>query len=327
MFQRIDDMWEEALTALTNTGDSHMSRNGGTHELLGYQAVLQDPQRTWLTNSQRALSPIYAASELLWYLSGEQNIERVFAYAPRYCDFAENGIAHGAYGFRMTSSPGWPMEISQLDAVIALLREKPGTRQAVLSLWHCSDLYHAILGDHKDLPCTLALQFILRGGFLHCVATMRSNDMWLGFPYDIFAFTTLQRLVAWEVNVRVGCYTHQVGSVHAYACNLDRIYEALKHPGVLAPDAHHWQRPAVFDLNTQIQHALMLERVAREMRLPPNVEELCPIFADLVLCAAAKWVPVDCEGVQSPALRKALYADTRRYGWSGKDDAVQETLG
>ena len=44
----------------------------------------------------------------------------------------------------------------------------------------------------KDIPCTLSLQFFLREAsdqlWLHTIATMRSNDAWLGVPYDTFNF-------------------------------------------------------------------------------------------------------------------------------------------
>ena len=45
---------------------------------------------------------------------------------------------------------------------------------------------------------------------------MRSNDLWMGFPYDVFQFTCLQTLLAMELDVELGTYTHVAGSLHLY---------------------------------------------------------------------------------------------------------------
>lgn len=46
---------------------------------------------------------------------------------------------------------------------------------------------------------------------------MRSNDVYLGLPHDIFAFTMLQEIAAREIGVGLGSYLHSVGSMHLYA--------------------------------------------------------------------------------------------------------------
>ena len=54
--------------------------------------------------------------------------------------------------------------------------------------------------------------------------TMRSQDLWLGFPYDIFANTVLQKLLAGWLGVALGEYHHYVDSLHLY----DEHVEAAK---------------------------------------------------------------------------------------------------
>ena len=48
------------------------------------------------------------------------------------------------------------------------------------------------------------MQFFVRSGALHAITHMRSNDIILGSPYDIFFFTMLQEMmaVALEVHFR-----------------------------------------------------------------------------------------------------------------------------
>jgi thymidylate synthase len=48
---------------------------------------------------------------------------------------------------------------------------------------------------------------------------MRSNDIWMGFPYDVFSFTAMQCLMAMELGLGIGTYTHIAGSLHLYERN------------------------------------------------------------------------------------------------------------
>ncbi|MDQ3153581.1 MAG: thymidylate synthase [Actinomycetota bacterium] len=69
---------------------------------------------------------------------------------------------------------------------------------------------------HRDVPCTLGYRFFLCGGRLHMHTTIRSQDLWLGFPYDVFAATLLQELLAGWLGIELGEYHHHVDSLHLY---------------------------------------------------------------------------------------------------------------
>ena len=54
---------------------------------------------------------------------------------------------------------------------------------------------------------------------LYMTTYMRSNDLWLGFPFDIFQFMNLQVLLCMDLadmGVTLGTYTHHAGSLHLY---------------------------------------------------------------------------------------------------------------
>jgi thymidylate synthase len=78
------------------------------------------------------------------------------------------------------------------------------------------------------MPCTISLQYLIRDDKLYAITTMRSNDAYLGFRNDLYCFTELQKKMAKELNVELGWYQHQVGSLHLYHDKLDKIIEALK---------------------------------------------------------------------------------------------------
>lgn len=310
--ESIDEMWIYALGPTMEMGRRLNSRAGVTNELLSYSATLRNLNYTWLCNPIRKLSPIYACAELLWYLSGEETVERVAAYAPQYAKFANDGIAHGAYGKR------WHGQWAALLSVLT----KEETRQAVLSCWRPSDLQDAASRKYNDLPCTLTLQFLIRDGGLHLITTMRSNDLWLGFPYDAFAFTTLQRLLATYLKLRPGIYTHQVGSIHVYERDFERVMNAIHNTGGILGRGHNWpchHDAPIYQLTKEFEIAAWLEEQARtKSQLDADrVAWLHPILRDCVLCASAKWMPIDETLITSPALKEALCADSRRYGCGG----------
>jgi len=85
--------------------------------------------------------------------------------------------------------------------------------------------------DHrasKDVPCTVSLHFMVRSGALELVVYMRSNDVWLGWPYDVVMFTVLQEAMATDLGLELGQYTHVDGSLHLYDTNREQV-EALIH--------------------------------------------------------------------------------------------------
>lgn len=288
-YATVDDMWKTIGITLLARGQSLASRVGGTRELLGYQGALQFPRQAWLWNEERRLSSTYGAAELLWYLSGKSDASLIHAYAPSYSNFLDDGIrANGAYGAR------W-CENNQLHNVVTALK-KAGSRQCVVTCWRSADLVTAALGASKDLPCTLTLQFLLRNDELHLIVTMRSNDVWLGMPYDIWCFTRLQLMIAGCLDVDVGQYIHQVGSLHVYDKNVERLEASVANsPGTFDPRPSASGFDCVQEMDRMIGRALALEDAFRHGQTQ-NVDAISnllgsnTILGDAVLCCASKWM-------------------------------------
>lgn len=282
---------------------------GETTELLGYHGNLDaSQQRTFVSNPVRALSPVYASAELLWYLSRESSIDGIKAYAPSYARYANDGKAHGAYGARwMSIIPPY----DQIFTVIKLLREKPETRQAVVQIWDGRDLIHSVAGDRNDIPCTLSWQFIVRGGALQMITTMRSQDVWLGMPYDVYVNTCIQRLIATELSLDVGVYTHNCGSLHFYEKNKLGVEKAEEQGVLVNPAPHDWKN-ALHDTMTYAPYAVGLEAAMRRGEVKaiglPHHEafKACGnMLQDALLCVSQQW-GYGSHQLQSPCLFKAL---------------------
>ncbi len=316
----IESLWWDAVVDVMRFGKNLDSRNGPCKELVGWSAKLVNTDFAFLTDPIRKLSASYAAAELIWYLSQETDIAGIVAYAPQYEKFAEDGKAFGAYGWRWRSNPGFISlagdDSSQLGVVCNLLSVSPSTRQAVVAHWDSGDLMHAVVGEKKDLPCTLSLQFLARDGQLHMITTMRSNDVWLGLPYDIFCFTGIQRIMADALGLGYGTYTHNVGSIHIYQQHFDRCKEVMArgpHPRLYATDGFYvptFKEMAIKTVCSPNNFATIAEKVGRLN--PELVSSSCSrsdtFLQDLVYCAWHKTVPRinSRELVRSAALKEGL---------------------
>jgi len=190
-------------------------RGLATHEDLNVTLRITDPGEVHVLRTRRKPNLRIAATEAMHLVGGISSLNQLDrASGGRFSQFANGGRLLGAYG---------PRAHDQLLAVERLLRRDPDTRQAMVSLWtgHEHDV------DSRDVPCTTTLQFFIRGGALHLRVTMRSNDAWLGLPYDLMMFSCLQRTMACALGVEPGEYSHSVGSMHLYERDLDAAYRVL----------------------------------------------------------------------------------------------------
>jgi thymidylate synthase len=162
--------------------------------------------RARLSRSESRGKVFSALGELLWYLSGSNATDQITHYISQYSQYDEDGIVFGAYGPRLRG------DTDQLASVVDLLRERPSTRRAVIQIFDGADL----LEPHKDVPCTCTLQFLNREAGLDLIVYMRSNDVFIGLPHDVFCFSMIQELVARSIAVDVGQYIHVAGSLHLY---------------------------------------------------------------------------------------------------------------
>lgn len=200
----------ELLSWLLDGGDPVIGRDGLTVERTGVTLTFPDPTQVLLPlGVNRRINARLAAVEALQLVSGTFDAVLIQRAAPTYTRVLESpdSLERGAYGPRLRY---------QLEQVYVELRDRPTSRRAVLSIWNEEDLYHA-----GDRPCTLSLQFLLRERGLELHVTMRSQDAWLGVPYDVFMFSQLQLSLAHQLGVGVGRYVHHVGSLHVYARDRD----------------------------------------------------------------------------------------------------------
>lgn len=172
--------------------------------------LLDSPYDALPLRTGRLLNRGLAAAEALQLIGGISTPQLLVRIAPQMAQYLDDGRFHGAYGERVKH---------QVAAACTRLQHDPGTRQAVVVLW---DAWLDNLPAKRDYPCTVALQFEVDDRTRLCLNVfMRSNDAWLGLPYDLFQFAQLQLSVARALSRPLGWYRHTVLSMHLYERDLE----------------------------------------------------------------------------------------------------------
>ncbi len=202
-------------------------RGQNVKEILGASFTIKNPRDRIPYVVGRKFSMSYMVAELIWYLSGDNSTDWISKYSAFWKDISDDGVtANSAYGARLFKPHDKIAQgrYTQLDYVLEELRRDPDSRRAVMHLRVPDDSIDAKL----DVPCTLALQFFIRNGALHQVANMRSSDLIFGIAYDIPAFTIFQELIANELGVKMGTYTHTSNSLHIYERHFDMAGKIIR---------------------------------------------------------------------------------------------------
>lgn len=201
--------WLDTLQDILANGHEVAPRGKLTKEI-PQRTLVVDTRRPVLTVPERSLSYRFMAAEAYWILSGDDQVATIAPYNSRIKDFSDDGITFfGAYG---------PKIRDQLPYVVAKLLEDRDSRQAGLTIWRESP------PPTKDVPCTVAIFFGIRNDCLNCHVFMRSSDVWLGVPYDVFTFSMLTHLVCGLLNeslasVQPGQLYLTAASSHLYESN------------------------------------------------------------------------------------------------------------
>lgn len=211
-----DEAFEHWYEILSSMNVEQESRDGDVvGEVLNAITVIEDPTRCIMFNKIRNMPFRYAVGELLWYLSGNNNLSEIRKYTKAWDRMSDDGkTVNSNYGYCIQHKFGF----NQWEYVKNMLMNNPSSRQAVIHIKDANDT------PSKDVNCTVSCQFFIRDGKLYMTTYMRSNDIWMGFPYDVFQFTAMQILLSMQLGVELGTYTHIAGSLHMYK----RDYETAK---------------------------------------------------------------------------------------------------
>jgi thymidylate synthase len=216
-----DDVWQQAAKRFVKNddADAQASRAGRTYEIMHAGLSLSDPTQRWVLSRQPAINPAFALAEVIWIVNGRNDSDFLNFWNPNLPDFAGYGEQyHGAYGHRLRHQFG----VDQLMRAFHALKNNPDSRQVVLQIYHPESDLPKEDGSPAaaDIPCNVTAMLKIRDGALEWTQVLRSNDLFLGVPYNFVQFTHLQEILAGWLDVEVGSYNHFADSLHVYEKHL-----------------------------------------------------------------------------------------------------------
>ena len=205
--------YQEVLHDVSSFGSPHSPREEPTRELSPYTVCILNPMDRVCASRNNNFAFGYAEFLSMVYPDGfgAPSFDMLVHYCSSLKKFLNTDDPnHGIYGLRI---------VNQVEQIISLLEKDNLTRRAVITINYSKN----DLNCEMDIPCTLSLQFMFRGEGLDCHVYMRSNDVWLGFPNDVFSFTLVQEYIALRMGWKVGQYYHTASSMHVYEEDLDDL--------------------------------------------------------------------------------------------------------
>lgn len=131
-------------------------------------------------------------------------------------------------------------EVDQIRNIISSLKTDPYSRRHVMTLWNPSTVPDArltfeenILQGNSALPvCHGALiQFYVeKDQDLSLQVYIRSNDLFLGNPYNLINYTLLLYMVAQVTGYKPKNLVVTIGDAHIYTNHIDQVKEQLSRP-------------------------------------------------------------------------------------------------
>lgn len=209
------EVYDKLLISLLEEGKEVSPRGMLTKELMQETFCIEDPNSSLIYIPGRNFSLVHAIHESLLIFCDDNHVKVAGYFNKNIAQFSDDGTTlYGSYGHRIAT---------RMQGVLGKLKEDHDTRQALLTIHRVDDS----IVKTKDPPCTITLQFTIRDEKLNMHVYMRSNDIVWGTPYDVFVFTTIQKVFANTLGIPIGKYYHTATSLHMYERDFEKCREYI----------------------------------------------------------------------------------------------------
>lgn len=196
------------------------SRNGNVKDLGRSIYQIENDKFRLCFLKERRINPFFAFAEFSWIISGSNKLEDLQYFISSYNEFSDDGLTlNGAYGYRLKKY----FNNDQIEQAINLLRQDQNTRRVVLTMYSPEDLFKS----SKDIPCNTTIYLKIRNNKLDITILNRSNDLYLGVPYNVFVFYLLQVYISYYVGCEIGVQTHYTDSLHLYETHIEKVKDIV----------------------------------------------------------------------------------------------------
>ena len=228
------------MADIVEKGELRKDRTGtGTYSVFGRQMRFDLANGfPLLTTKKMHLKSII--HELLWFLQGDTNVKYLQENGVRiWNEWAdEEGNLGPVYGHQWRRWETQNGPVDQLAELVKNLKENPHSRRHIVSAWNVGDVPKMALP-----PCHLLFQFHVSRGRLSCQLYTRSQDFFLGTPFNIASYALLTMMVAQQVDLEPGEFVWTGGDVHLYTNHMEQAQLQLSRKPLALPTMKILRRP------------------------------------------------------------------------------------
>lgn len=253
-----DKTYLNVVKQILDEGTKKEDRTGtGTLSLFGTKMVF-DLNEGFPLLTTKDVNFRLVMEELFWFLRGDTNLKSLLdrkvniwnrdGYRfykeqggdKEYKDFLEmvreKGFDMGPiYGYNLRSWEGRDGKVvDQVAEVLESLRNNPDSRRHVITTWNPTVL------DEIALPSChgTTIQLYVANNNLSCQVYIRSNDIFLGNPFNIASYALLVHIMAKMLGYGVGELIIVIGDSHIYLNHIEQMKEQLTREPRKLPTIH-----------------------------------------------------------------------------------------
>lgn len=195
-------------------------------------------------------------NELLWFLSGSTNINDLDARIWNEWATPEGDLGP-VYGKQWTA---WPTKdggsINQIDYIVETLKNNPDSRRILFHAWNVEYLpdegispqQNAANGKMALPPCHLLYQFYVVDNKLSLMCTIRSNDVFLGNPFNTSQAALWVFILCQQLGFEPGELIISIGDAHLYSNHFEQVEEQLSREPKKLPQLKINRKPdSIYD--------------------------------------------------------------------------------
>ena len=206
------DVWKLALKRVIDEGHDFIDQNNRKcRQFLNFTMLVEDPETNitapidWLNSFRTWRYPkLEEIAEIM--LSDKASLDYTYCYGSRIFNYNES--------------------IDQINKyVIPTLRRYPTSRRAVVSLWNPDKDSHI---EKSEVPGLISIDFKLIDNKLHVTAILRSNDLFFGWPANIYQLYVLQDFVKKKLDCESGTLTIFSVSAHLFNDQFDNVKKLVE---------------------------------------------------------------------------------------------------
>lgn len=248
-------LYHDLLNDILANGTAKGDRTGtGTLSVFGRQ-IRHDLKTGFPLLTTKKLHFKSIANELIWFLSGNTNVEWLREHGVTIWDewATETGDLGPVYGKQWTA---WPTKdggsINQIDYVVETLKKNPNSRRILFHGWNVEYLPDESVSPQENArrgkmalpPCHLLYQFYVANGNLSAQLYIRSSDSFLGLPYNIASLALLTHMIADQCALVPHEIIVSIGDLHAYNNHMEQIRTQLEREPRPLPTLKIRRKPA-----------------------------------------------------------------------------------